>query len=307
MGATRALITVRRGTDTIYINDRILADGYIQKLCEMTQPDAGLGQELVQPFLDKVQCVARELGDQVAVSSTTGIECRSGSAAYRLSRKMKPKLAPQIRQNCRASGKAKHDFGDLVNHTVSSGAESTGVDEPCGDGETMFPLLYDIGDVQLDIGFQTWEPPRPSKVDFACSAIANEIHRETQLTRPSASLRAEMEKEATDHKTRYPSGALPFELRSFSNYMDKKMRTLSAEQTQLSRCCFCGTIDKGENDEEAIARASDKEVEEQFEDKDDCNTYDCSRFLGPCGICGRGPNSHGFISGSPSQIEAVYK
>ena len=48
----------------------------------------------------------------------------------------------------------------------------------------------------------------------------------------------------------------------------------------------------------------DEEVEEQFEDKDendstyDCNTYDCSRFLGHCGICGRGPDLHGYISES---------
>jgi len=75
-----------------------------------------------------------------------------------------------------------------------------------------------------------------------CTADQNTIFRETECTRPEASFRAEMQAKINQHQDRYPGGQLPFELRSFSEFMERKKKWMSSEQLQVLKCHFCGKI-----------------------------------------------------------------
>lgn len=70
------------------------------------------------------------------------------------------------------------------------------------------------------------------KVDAVCEAYGPIIEQETECTRPEAAVRAEWQE--------YPGGTLPFELRSFSAYLDAWSSRTESIRAPLPKCHFCG-------------------------------------------------------------------
>ena len=113
MGATRALVTVKAGT--VYINDKEIAQEFLANVASQSQQHGTVDQMFVQPFLERMQSVAAEVGSQVALSAATGTPCPKGSDAYQLARKVAPRLANDVRTATRRSGLAKHNFKEEAN------------------------------------------------------------------------------------------------------------------------------------------------------------------------------------------------
>lgn len=76
--------------------------------------------------------------------------------------------------------------------------------------------------------------------EVGCEAVANEIVRETERTRPESAFRFEFQARVDAHKTRYPGGTLPSELRDFGTYFWERKKWLDKEALQALRCAFCG-------------------------------------------------------------------
>ena len=77
--------------------------------------------------------------------------------------------------------------------------------------------------------------------ETGCTAVAQDIFRATERTRPDASFRTERQALIDAHLARHPGGTLPSELRcSFDEYLTKKKRCLSQDAIVELRCHFCG-------------------------------------------------------------------
>lgn len=78
------------------------------------------------------------------------------------------------------------------------------------------------------------------KVDATCEAYGPIIEQETERTRPEAGVRSEWQERVDGHSAKHPGGTLPFQLRSFSAYLDAWRSRTVAIQAPLPMCHFCG-------------------------------------------------------------------